>query len=151
MYSVYVIEQGDTIESIAQKFNTTPQVIYDLNTFSPISIIEVGKSIVVPNSKIPAFDYYTVKKGDTIYSISKMFNITPEIFANLNGLEDGEYIYENETLMVPKEGIKLYLTKDNDTLKQVIQKLNSSLDKMYSQNSNIFLLPEQLLIYEEEN
>lgn len=147
MFDIYVIKEGDTIESIAKKFNTTLQVIYDLNIFRPISMIEVGKSIVVPNSDIQAFEYYTVKKGDTIYSIAERYNTTPEIFISLNGLKEGEYIYENEILLVPKQDVNIYLTKENDTLKQVVKKLDGNIDDIYMQNPNIYLLPGQLVIY----
>ena len=41
--------------------------------------------VIKPKDSIP--NYYTVKKGDTLYSISKKFNTTVEILKEINGLK----------------------------------------------------------------
>ena len=50
------------------------------------------------------YTYYTVNKGDTLYSISKKFNVNPKLVSELNGLKVEEYIYPNQTLIIPKKG-----------------------------------------------
>ena len=50
--------------------------------------------------------------------------------------------------MVPKEGIMIYITKEKDTLKNVSNKLGISSDELVSSNE-IFLLPEQMIVYKK--
>ena len=57
------------------------------------------------------YTYYTVNKGDTLYSISKKFNVNPKLVSELNGLKVEEYIYPNQTLIIPKKGIQYYISK----------------------------------------
>lgn len=65
MYDIYFAIDGDTIESIANKFNTSPEVIKQLNGY--MGDIFVGNSIIVPKIKSDYFDYYKVTKGDTLF------------------------------------------------------------------------------------
>ena len=147
MYDVYKVNNGDTIEPIALKFNTTPQIIYDINSFNPMTDINTLEYIVVPSSKLQIFEYYTVNSGDTISSIARKYNTTVEIISSINGLKEGEYIYQNEILLIPKEGVKTYLTKNGDTLKEILKKIEANLAQLNAQNPNIYLQPEQLIVY----
>ena len=40
------------------------------------------------------YDTYNIQKGDTLYAISKKYNINPELLALINGLNMNDYIYE---------------------------------------------------------
>ena len=67
MYDIYTISDGDTIESIAQKYNITPYVLYQLNGLATNSKLIPNTNIIVPKIANTYFDYYTIKKGDTIF------------------------------------------------------------------------------------
>lgn len=67
MYDIYTISDGDTIESIAQKYNITPYVLYQLNGLTTNSKLIPNTNIIVPKIANTYFDYYTIKKGDTIF------------------------------------------------------------------------------------
>lgn len=65
MYKIYKVTTGDTLESIAKKFNTTVKNLQEINDKDYISM---GELIIVPNDrKSDWFDVYTVKQGDTIF------------------------------------------------------------------------------------
>ena len=64
MYEVYMVKDGDTLESIANKFKTTPDVIKQINDDIDIT---VNKVIKVPKCCSKNFDYYVVLQGDTLY------------------------------------------------------------------------------------
>lgn len=64
MYEVYEIGYGDSINSIADKFNTT---IDELKRINKDLNIEVGKNIIVPVINDDIFETYTVKSGDRIF------------------------------------------------------------------------------------
>lgn len=95
------------------------------------------------------YTYYTIESGDTLYSISRKFNVNPKLVAELNGLEVDEYIYPKQTLIIPKKGIQYYITKENDTLKTVSNMFGTNEGKVVEQNKTIYLLPEQMIFYRE--
>ena len=145
MYDTYIIDQNDTINTISSKFNTSPEIIYQLNGY--VTDIIPGKPLVVPRVTSNYFDYYTIEKGDTLYKIATDNNIDPNLLAQLNGINKTDYIYPNQTLLIPKAGSILYITAVGDTLSEIAKGLNVSIDKLISQNDNIYLQPEQLIVY----
>ena len=145
MYDTYIIQTNDTIETISRKFETSPEVLRQLNGYM-INLIP-GNTLVVPRIKSDNFDYYTVNKGDSLYKIANANNIDANLLAQLNGINKTDYIYPNQTLLVPKAGTILYITGIGDTLGEIAEGLNIGIDKLISQNSNIYLQPEQLLVY----
>lgn len=145
MYDTYVIEKNDTIDTISNKVGTSPEVLYQLNGY--MTDIVPGNTLVVPRRKSNYFDYYTVSKGDTLYKIANDNNIDADLLAQLNGINKSDYIYPNQTLLVPKAGSILYFTGVGDTLSEIAKGFNVPLDKLISQNDNIYLQPEQLIVY----
>ena len=145
MYDTYVVINSDTIDSIANKFNTSPEIIYQLNGRN-LNIVP-GSTLVVPKNNDSLFDYYMVNKGDTLYKIAQVNNIDPDLLAELNGINKSDYIYPNQTLLIPKPGTILYITAVGDTLSGIVNGLNVDTDKLLSQNNNIYLQPEQLIVY----
>ena len=145
MYDTYVIEKNDTIDTISSKFNTSPEIIYQLNGY--MSELRTGTRLVVPRVVNNLFDYYTVNKGDSLYKIASENNIDADLLAQLNGINKTDYIYPNQTLLIPKADSILYITAVGDTLSEIAKGLNVSMDKLISQNDNIYLQPEQLIVY----
>ena len=146
MYDKYLIQQGDTIESIASKFNTDERLIMDLNNIPFKDMIEEGKEIIVPINKERYFEYYTIKAGDSLYAIAKMYNINPDLLALLNGLNKDDYIYPNEEILIPKSNYSYYVTAEGDTLDLVAQKFKENIKDMIEDNDTIYLLPGQLIV-----
>lgn len=145
MYDTYIVLDNDTINTIASKFNTSPEVIYQLNGLE-FKIIP-GRTIVVPKITSNYFDYYMVSKGDTLYKIASDNNIDADLLAQLNGINKSDYIYPNQTLLIPKSGSILYFTAVGDTLSGISKGFNVSITDLVSQNDNIYLQPEQLIVY----
>ena len=145
MYDTYTIENGDTIDSISSKFNSSPEVIYQLNGY--VLDLAPGNTLVVPRVTSNYFDYYKVTKGDTLYKIASDNKIDADLLAQLNGINKSDYIYPNQTLLIPKSGSILYFTAIGDTLSEIAKGFNVPLDKLISQNDNIYLQPEQLIVY----
>ncbi len=52
--------------------------------------------------KIPSIIIYTVKKGDTLWKLSKKFNTTIKSIANINNIENPDLIYPNQKLIIVK-------------------------------------------------
>lgn len=75
--------------------------------------------------------------------------MNPKLIAELNGLKLDDYIYANETLKIPKKGVQYYITKENDTLKEVSKIFGLKEMDIVKQNETIYLLPEQMIFYKE--
>lgn len=145
MYDVYQIKVGDNINSIANMYNTTSEVIRMLN---PNSSFGVGTTIIVPKIK-KYFEMYNIQKGDSLYEIARRYNTDYNLLALLNGLNVNDYIYPNTTIMVPKKDVKYYITKENDTIMSVNNLLDSDINRLLDENKNIYLKEGQLIVYSE--
>lgn len=147
MYKIYKVTTGDTLESIAKKFNTTVKNLQEINDKDYISM---GELIIVPNDrKSDWFDVYTVKQGDNLYAIAQKHNISLIDLLNINGLDKDNYIYPGQELMVPKSNVKVIVTAEDETINSASKRLGLNNEELLYQNDNIYLLPEQLLIYKE--
>lgn len=147
MYDVYTIQNGDTIESISNKYNITPYILYKLNGFSTDYILIPGNNIIVPKTSSIYYDYYTIKKGDNLYNIASKYNTDYNVLSLINGLDPDDYIYPNQVIAVPKNGVKYYITKETDTLIDISNNLGANINDILNQNNQLYLLPEQLIVY----
>lgn len=145
MYDIYTVMAGDTINSISSKFKTSPEVIKNLN--GNISDLNPGMNLVIPKSRSNYLDYYIINQGDTLFNIAKKYNTDPSLLAQLNGININDYIYPNQTIIVPKRGTKLYITAEGDTLNEIVKGLNANIDELLEQNNKIYLQKEQLIVY----
>jgi len=146
---IYVVEKGDTIESIGRKYNIPVIEIIKANNLVSPYLLNEGQSLTIPTSLYNIFNYYTVKKGDTLYDLANKNNTTVDILTGVNGLDKDDYIYEGQTLLVPKMDVSLYITKMGDTIEDVALFFETvSTDVIYSNNS-IYLLPGQLIVYKK--
>ncbi len=144
MYNVYQVKFNDTLDSIANNFGITKEELLSINNMGDI---KYGDLIVVP-SNVSNFTNYTVEKGDTLYSIATRFNVSVDSLLSLNGLNKDDYIYPGENIIIPKNGVGVYVVKEGDTLSDIISK--SSLNDIVGMNNKIYLLPNQLIVYTKE-
>lgn len=145
MYEIYEIQNGDTLDIIAEKTGTTIDKLQEINKF--ISIVP-GANIIVPSLNNDIFTIYTVKSGDNAYAISRKYNIDVDDLYSLNGLNKNEYLYPNQKLLVPNQNVDIYITKKGDTIDKVTKAFNGNYNKFFEENSGIYLMPDQLVVIE---
>ena len=102
---LYTVVSGDTLYSIAKKYNTTVSQILDLNHLTKTNL-SVGQVIRIPevytpveDISLPQYQNYVVQKGDSIYSISKMFQIDVEVLRKDNSLTS-DVLYPGQNLKI---------------------------------------------------
>ncbi|GAB4300486.1 MAG: lytic transglycosylase domain-containing protein [Desulfuromonadia bacterium] len=115
-YARYRVKKRDTLAAVARRFHTTPETLIELNHLSRKSRI-AGKTLIVPveiadlpsarthssPTRQPVFEkYYTVKKGDTINSIARKFNISEKILASWNNLKGKLSLTPGKKLVVAR-------------------------------------------------
>jgi LysM repeat protein len=94
----YTILTGDTISSIAEKFNISVNTILWENNLSAYSTIKPGQNIsILPTSGIR----HTVKSGENLSSISKKYDIDANAIAKANNISLTTSLKINQKLMIP--------------------------------------------------
>jgi LysM repeat protein len=151
LYSKYIVKRGDTIESIAKLYNISPAELMNMNNIQNMYYLIPGMELIVPaKGESSMFYTYQIKPGDTLFSIAQNNNISLDLLAQINGLKPDDYIYPNQTILIPKSDTKTYITKTNDTLDSVANYFNVPVSKILTDNKKVFLLPDQLIIYKEK-
>ena len=80
----YIVQSGDSLYSIARKFNTTVDELKRLNNLSS-NLLSIGQVLVLPIESIGQTTY-TVQAGDSLYSVARKFNTTVDNIKALNNL-----------------------------------------------------------------
>lgn len=108
----YVVEDGDTLGSIAVQFGTDVETLRKLNNLRDDSL-SVGQPIYVPYvegmtaegmpTPTPGPFLYTIQVGDTLSGIGLRFNVDPIaiIEANSEGLLDPNNLTIGSTILIP--------------------------------------------------
>ncbi len=133
----YIVKKGDTLYSIAQRYNTTVDELKKQNQLST-NQLTIGQSLVLPST---SFVTYTVQKGDTLYKIASQYNTTVDILKKINNLSSnilsiGQKIKlpSTEIINIPAS-LETYTVKSGDTLYSIAKKFDTTVDKIKSQNS----------------
>ncbi|MDD5865556.1 MAG: LysM peptidoglycan-binding domain-containing protein [bacterium] len=150
MFEKYRVKSNETIDDIARMFHTNKEYIEDLNNLYYSESLREGMDIIVPKNKTKYFDTYTINKGDTLYGISKKYNINPNLLASINGLNLDDYIYQNQVILLPVSGYSYYVTAEGDTLETVSQMFKKNKENILKENETIYLLPGQILVSERK-
>ena len=82
LVSSYVVSPGDTLYSIAKKFDTTVDSLKKANNLTN-NMLSVGQKLIIP---LVEDTTYVVSAGDTLYSIARKFNTTVDELRRLNNL-----------------------------------------------------------------
>lgn len=122
---IYTVKRGDTLSEIAQKYNTTVSELVSLNNIKNPNLIYVNQKIRIRNricnmtvggnnssnnensntnsSNINTntnnyYKSYVVKKGDTLWGISRRYNVTINQLVEINNIKNPDLIYPGQTL-----------------------------------------------------
>jgi len=96
----YKIQKGDTLNSIAKKYDITVDALKQANNLSQ-DMIYVGNYLYIPENQ-----YHKVVKGDSLYLIGKKYGVTPQSIKSLNGLKS-DTIQVGQSLKIPKREVSL--------------------------------------------
>ena len=81
------------------------------------------------------FFYYRVYPNETVFSISKKFNVSIFDIIFENSLEND--VQPGDLLIIPKNSFDLYAVQPQDTLQSIALKLNVSLSELKEKNNNL--------------
>lgn len=107
---IYVVQPGDTIQTIAENFDITVQKLIQDNGLNEPVRLTIGQSLVIAYPQ----QIYTIKEGDTLDGIANNFNVPfIQLLANNPYLADREYIYPGETIIISYNSKGIITTHGN--------------------------------------
>ena len=82
-FEAHVVSEGDTLWSLAKKFGVSEKKIMDINNIDNGSVLKIGQVLNIGNKNIfrnieskKRTILYSVKQGDNLSKISKLFNVS---------------------------------------------------------------------------
>ena len=142
----YIVQKGDTLYSIAKKNDISISDLKKYNdlTNDNLSIgqelnIPKGISIITPSEDevINEGSVYEVKKGDTLYSISKKFNTSIDKIKELNSLV-GDILTIGTNLLIPTTSLSdiiIHKVVSGDSLWSLANKYNTTINSIKKLNN----------------
>lgn len=120
----YIIKSGDSLISIANKFNTQVSVLKETNNIRG-NTIRAGKALMIPVASASQNTYalsqserikkqaaryqgragnqkieYTVRPGDSLWNIARKYNVSVRSLAKWNSMAPKDTLRENQTLVI---------------------------------------------------
>lgn len=151
----YIVNKGDSLYSIARVYKTTVQEIQKLNNLKS-NALSIGQELKIPenyvndaSANLPTYINYTVKKGDSLYSIAKRYGITTNTIIKDNALKNNLLsIGQNLKIRTKKESIVEecfgdetsdknieYIVKKGDSLYSIAKKYNTDVSTIMKNNN----------------
>jgi len=105
----YVVQPGDTMQAIAERFNITVDDLVAKNDIKDPNNIFAGQKLVLPQPgervgpapSIQDSTAYVVKAGDTLYSISQLLDVSAEDLATLNEITEPQQLFVGRRMKIP--------------------------------------------------
>lgn len=146
----YVVKSGDTLWSIARKYNLSVNELKALNNLSS-NVLSVGQRLIVGKE---SSNDYVVSAGDTLWAIARKFNVSVDDIKALNNLSSNN-LSIGMTLKIPlysnkqNEETNVYVVKSGDSLWSIARMFNSTIDEIKSLNglkSNVLRIGQRLVV-----
>jgi membrane-bound lytic murein transglycosylase D len=137
--SIYTVQKGDNLSSIARKFNISVAELKEMNNLEGANValdvqLKVTKSAEIVEIKneidIKSFNTYNVVKGDNLGIIAKKHNVSVASLQEWNDLKDtnvqvGKKILilsDKNQVVTKSEKVSLYLVQKGDSLSKIAKK-----------------------------
>ena len=101
---VHVVQRGDTLSSIARRYDVSISVLAAHNGIDHSDYIFVGQRVIVPVNEAvstPSLGIHTVRLGDTLPDIAALYSVSLEKLLFFNGIESSTSIWVGQPLLVP--------------------------------------------------
>ena len=134
--NTYTVKLGDSLWSIANKYNTTVNELKSLNNLSS-DVLQIGQILNIPSNSVSAGNTYTVKSGDSLWSIANKYNTTVSNLKSLNNLSS-DVLQIGQVLNVPSSSVSAgntYTVKSGDSLWNIANRYGISVAELKSLNN----------------
>lgn len=93
----YVVKSGDTLWSVAKKYNISVNDLKDANNLSS-NLLSIGQSLVIPDSN--NYKTYVVKSGDSLFKIAALNGVNLNDLIEINNLKS-DLLSVGQTILIP--------------------------------------------------
>lgn len=153
--NIYIVKKGDSLYSIANKYNTTVDELKRINNLTS-NILSIGQVLKLPSDKANNVEKeentisYTVQKGDSLYSIARKYDTTIDRIKDLNNLTTN-LLSIGQVLLIPTDTNleTTYTVKKGDSLYSIAKKYNTTVDRLKQLNnltSNLLSIGQILIV-----
>lgn len=160
--NVYVVKSGDSLWSIARSLNITVEELKAANNLSS-NLLTIGQVLRIPQMEEPPptgeYVVYTVKAGDSLYSIARNYNTTVSELVNFNNLSTTSLSIGQQILIPsaaaippveqPSGDYLIYRVQSGDNLYAIARKYNTTVNELMSINnlsSNLLSLGQEIRV-----
>lgn len=146
----YIVQKGDSLWSIANKFNMTVSELKNLNNLTN-NLLSIGQVLKIKDSSNNGKTTYTVQKGDSLWVIANKYGITTEELKSYNNLTSN-LLSIGQVLKIPQGKTStenIYTVKKGDSLWTIANRYNTTVEKIKVLNnltSNLLSIGQQLKI-----
>ena len=162
-YVVYTVKRGDSLWSIANQYGVSVSDIVDYNNLGT-TLLQVGQQLLIPNKGAVSDNesnmgtdietetegiIYVVKPGDSLWSISKKYNIDVNQLKSSNGLTSNLLTIGQELVIPETSEYKTYVVKSGDSLWKIASNYGvnvNDLIKLNNLTSTVLQIGQTLLI-----
>lgn len=95
----YIVQSGDSLWSIAKKYNVTVNDLKNANNLTN-NLLQIGQKLIIPSNT--NYIYYTVTSGDSLWKIAKNFNVNINDLINVNNLTS-DILQIGQVLLIPQK------------------------------------------------
>ncbi len=159
--NVYTVKRGDSLYSIANRYNTTVAELRRINNLTT-DILQIGQVLTIPTANVinpPEGNTYTVKRGDTLYAIASANQTTPQAIKSLNNLSS-DTLQIGQVLQLPQKDQTtptdeaIYTVQRGDSLYKIAGMFSTTVDEIKKLNnltSNLLQIGQALKIPDNTN
>ena len=160
----HTIQKGETLFSIARKYDTTIEKVRQVNGLKKGEILGLGKVLKIPtNANLPHADVFTepkqyvIKKGDTLSIIARKHHTSVTKIRKANSLRQKEILKVGKLLTIPQNPktvkvVKAKKTASDQKLVASLSKLDTiNLEKNKAQEQNTFKFRDVALSMKDQN
>ncbi|MDQ4075727.1 MAG: LysM peptidoglycan-binding domain-containing protein [Chloroflexota bacterium] len=118
-FTTHTVQAGDTVFSIATRYNTTAERLRELNDLEN-NFITVGQQLTVPSETGEPVEpveeqeaqptpepagpvIHTVQRGEWIYAIARQYGVSPQAIMQANNITNPNVIHAGQQLIIPQE------------------------------------------------
>ena len=157
----HTVNKGDNLWDLAIKYDTEVKIIKDVNYLND-ELLSINDNLLIPlgksksNNFIP-YEMYIVSEGDTLWSISKKYNLSIRDLARMNSLDENDFLQLGQQLSIGNKNIHrnmeskkrtiLYSVKQGDTLFKISELFDVSIRSIEDINdfNQSTLMPGQII------